>query len=104
MPPIALLFAGLIAFGAASHAQTSEKPAPQAKGVLAGFAPPARPQGVYATIDLRSMNEITSLVVTQGKRKATAREVLKNPGSSMPPVLYAVANLLSDDQPDTAIF
>lgn len=95
--------AGLF-FAAALHAQAPGKPAPaETKGVPA-VAPPAQPQGVYATIDLVATREIIRRLETTGQRYGAAREVLKNPAAFMPHVLYAVANVLSGDRPEEAIF
>src|SRR5258706_5759279 len=66
--------------------------------------PPAQPvptefRGVYATIDMRGMEELARRL---NSPRATAhnpaeREVLKDPASYMPPVLYALGNALSAD-------
>ncbi len=64
----------------------------------------AQPQGVYATINLASMTEIIRRLETTGQRLTAARELLKDPAAHMPPVLYAVANVLSGDRPEAAIF
>lgn len=98
------LFIGLLGGAAALHAQTPPKPAPADKGGLYVPALPARPQGVYATIDLRPMNNTILRLETTGQRITVAREVIKNPSVHMPPVLYGVANVLSGDRPETAIF
>ena len=79
--------AGLLGVAAAVHAQA-----------------PAQPQGVYATINIAPMSEIIRRLETTGQRSGAAREVLKNPAAYMPPVLYAVANALSGDRPEEAIF
>lgn len=98
------LFAGAFACAFSLQAQTPAKPAPADKGALAALAPPAKPQGVYATIDLRPMNESILRLETTGQRNTSARDVIKNPAGHMPPVLYAVANVLSGDRPEEAIF
>lgn len=82
-----LLAAGLLGVAGSAHTQV-----------------PAKPQGVYATIDLAPMAEMIRRLEAQGQRFAAAREVLKTPGSYMPAVLYAVANVLSGDRPEDAIF
>lgn len=89
---------------AALHAQAPVKPAPADKAGIPALAPPAQPKGVYATINLRPMNETIRQLETSGQRGAAAREVLKNASSQMPQVLYAVANVLSGDRPEIAIF
>lgn len=95
--------AGLF-FAAALHAQAPGKPAPaDTKGVPA-VAPPAQPQGVYATIDLVPAREIVRRLETTGQRFGAAREVLKNPAAYIPYTLYLVANVLSGDRPEEAIF
>ena len=114
MLQLVALFAGLLCCSAALHAQTPAKPAPDKaappktasaeKRVVPVIAPPARPQGVYATIDLRPMNEEIQRLESTGQRNAAAREVLKDPASHMPRVLYSVANVLSGDRPERAIF
>jgi len=98
------VFTGALCCAAALHAQTPAKPAPADKGNVYVPALPARPQGVYATIDLRPMNETVRRLETAGQRNTAAREVTKSPAGHMPPVLYKVANVLSGDRPDEAIF
>ena len=98
------LFVGSLGCAVALHAQTPAKPAPAEKGAAPAFAPPARPQGVYATIDLRPINEMVRRLETTGQHYAAAREVLKDPAAHTPRVLYAVANTLSGDRPEEAIF
>lgn len=74
---------------------------------VAGYAQaqvPAQPRGVYATIDLVPTNEVIRRLQITGQRFGAVREVLKNPASFMPPVLYLVANVLSGDRPEEAIF
>ena len=61
-------------------------------------------RGVYATIDVSKSQEMEKRLTSSGDRRAAIREVLKAPGSFAPPVLYALANALSGDQPETAIF
>jgi hypothetical protein len=73
-------------------------------GAIALHAQAPAPQGVYATIDLLPMREFNRRLETPGQRRTAAREVLHNPAAHMPPVLYAVANVLSGDQPEEAIF
>ena len=63
-----------------------------------------QPRGVYATIDVRPMGELTQRLEAAGQRRAAAREVLQNPSAHMPPVLYSLANVLSGDRPEEAIF
>jgi len=65
---------------------------------------PAGLRGVYATIDLAPMGEFIRRLETAGQRSAAAREVLKNPSAVTPNVLYALANFLSGDRPEDAIF
>ena len=101
---IIVLLAGSLGCTVALHAQTPAKPAPADKSTVPALAPPARPQGVYATIDLRPMNETLQRLETSGQRNTAAREVLKNPTGQIPQVLYAVANVMSGDRPEQAIF
>ena len=98
------LFVGSLGCAVALHAQTPAKPAPAEKGAVPALVPPARPQGVYATIDLRPMNETLQRLETSGQRNTAAREVLKNPAGQIPQALYAVANVMSGDRPEQAIF
>ncbi len=98
------LFVGSLGCAVALHAQTPARPAPTDKGAVPMLAPPARPQGVYASIDLRPMNEVIRRLETTGQRSAAAREVLKNPAGQIPQALYAVANVMSGDRPEQAIF
>jgi len=100
----AALFAGLLGCVVALHAQTPAKPAPADKNAAPVVAPPAQPQGVYATINLLPMGDVIRRLETSGQRNAAAREVLHDPGAHMPPVLYALANVLSGDRPEEAIF
>ena len=101
---LAALFAGALGFAVTLHAQTPAKPATADKGGVYVPALPARPQGVYATINLRPMNDTIQRLESSGQRSAAAREVTRNPSGHMPQVLYAVANVLSGDRPDDAIF
>ena len=87
MPRCLLLAAGLLGAAFGTHAQL-----------------PAQPQGVYATINLAPMIAISQRLDAAGQRYGAAREVLRNPAAYMPPVLYAVANVLSGDRPEDAIF
>ncbi|MEK6245503.1 MAG: hypothetical protein AABM33_13505 [Pseudomonadota bacterium] len=98
------LFVGSLGCAIALHAQTPAKPAPADKKAAPVVAPPSQPKGVYATINLVPMVEVNRRLETSGQRNAAAREVLKNPTAYMPPVLYAVANVLSGDRPEEAIF
>jgi len=98
------VFAGALWCAAALHAQAPAKPAPAEKEGLYVPTLPARPQGVYATIDLRPMSAIVLRLQTAGQRNTAAREVIKDPSVHMPPVHYAVANVLSGDRPEEAIF
>ncbi len=82
-----VLAAGLLGVAAAPQAQI-----------------PAQPRGVYASINLAPMGEIIRRLEATGQRYTAAREVLKNPAAQMPPVLYALANVLSGDRPEEAIF
>jgi hypothetical protein len=65
----------------------------------------ASPRGVYATIDLAPADEMIARLNAFGSnRRAAIREVIKDPSAHMPPVLYALANALSEDRPEDAIF
>jgi len=72
-----------------------DKVSPQATGQF---------RGVYATIDISSSQKMELRLTSGSERRAAVREVLKNPGSYAPPVLYALANALSADRPEDAIF
>lgn len=98
------LFAGLLCCAAAPLAQAPAKPAPAEKGAVPVLAAPTRPQGVYAGIDLRPTNDVILRLETLGQRNTAVREVLKNPAGHMPQILYAVANVMSGDRPEQAIF
>jgi hypothetical protein len=67
---------------------------------------PAQFRGVYAAIDMRPAREVIRRLgaKTGGERRPAIREVLKDPSAHMPPVLYALANALSEDDPDDAVF
>lgn len=84
---------------AAPHAAFGQDKAP-----LATIAP--EPRGTYAAIDMRPAREmVTRLASGSGSiRRPAMREVLKDPSQHMPPVLYALANALSGDEPEVAIF
>ena len=97
------LFVGAFTCAFSPQAQTRAKPAADEK-VIPVLKAPANPQGVYATINLRPMGETLQRLDAPGQRSAAAREVLKNPASHMPQVLYGVANVLSGDRPERAIF
>lgn len=66
----------------------------------------ANPRGVYATIDLRRSDEmVRRLGVPYGSdRRAAIKGVVNDPSAYMPPVLYALANALSEDHSEEAIF
>ena len=70
------VFAGMLCCAAALHAQTPAKPAPSEKGGAYVPVLPTRPQGVYAAIDLRPMNEALRILDTAGQRTHEAREVV----------------------------
>ena len=103
-----MIFAGFFCCALALHAQTSGKPVPAEKPADrkgAPVAPPSgKPQGVYATINIQPMEEIRRRLESSSQRSGAAREVLKNPGAQMPPVLYALANVMSGDRPEESIF
>lgn len=65
---------------------------------------PTQVRGVYATIDVRKSQDMERRLASGGDRRAAVREVMKEPGSYAPPVLYALANVLSGDRPEDAIF
>ena len=77
--------------------------------VLAQNAPagaaPVQFRGVYASIDMRPTEEmIRRLSASYGSdRRMAIREVLRAPSSYMPPVLYALANTLAEDDSENAI-
>jgi len=80
----------------------------QEKSPAAGSVatPAANPRGVYASIDLRPAQQlIQRLQAAAGAvRRPAMREVQKDAGSHMPPVLYALANALAEDDPEEAVF
>jgi len=82
-----------------------------AQEVLAQSRPPAatpaaNPRGVYARINLRPAEEmIQRLSAAYGSdHRAAIREVEGNASAYMPPVLYALANALTEDYSERAIF
>jgi len=56
-------------------------------------------RGVYATIDVKGMDELVRRLNSPRatEHNPAEREVLKDPASYMPPVLYALGNALSVD-------
>lgn len=72
----------------------------------AAAMPAPNPRGVYAGIDLRPAQEMLQRLqsASGGTRRPAMREVLKDPAAVMPPVLYALANGMADDDPEEAIF
>jgi hypothetical protein len=76
----------------------------QDKAPLATIAP--EPRGIYASIDMRPAREMVARLASGSGsiRRPAIREVLKDPSQYMPPVLYALANALSGDEPEDAIF
>lgn len=69
-------------------------------------APPAQFRGVYASIEMRHTEEmVRRLSAAYGSdRRMAIRDVLRSPSSYMPPVLYALANTLAEDDSENAIF
>jgi hypothetical protein len=84
-----------ISGGVCAEDQDKDKVAPQASGTF---------RGVYATIDIRKSQAMELRLASGTERRAAVREVLRSPGSYAPPVLYALANALSGDRPEDAIF
>lgn len=73
-------------------------------GLCCSIAPPAlcqtetiQPRGVYATIDTRPALEMIARLVADAAEERTAAiaDVLARPAEQMPPVFYALANVLS---------
>jgi len=66
----------------------------------------AQPRGVYATINMsRTQEMVRRLSADYGSdRRDAIREVVNNSSAYMPPVLYALANALSEDYAEEAIF
>jgi hypothetical protein len=87
--------AALFAFGA----QAQKAPPP-------GAPPETEYRGVYASIDLKPSQEIMRRLASSGggTRWPAIREVLKDPAAHPPPVLYALANALADDNTELAVF
>jgi len=76
---------------------------------LPGAAPAQTPpqyRGVYASIRMGPTQDmIERLGAAYGSdKRAAIREVRANPGSYLPPVLYALANALAEDYAEEAIF
>ena len=69
-------------------------------------APPPVYRGVYAAIDLKPSQDLMRRLASNasGTRWPAIRQVLKDPASHMPPVLYALANALADDNTEQAVF
>ncbi len=90
------LCAAVLLSGAA-QAQKAPPPAPAA---------PVEYRGVYATIDMRAAQDIMHRLAsrTSGTRWPAIHEVLKNPESQIPPVLYALANAIAEDKTEEAVF
>src|SRR3990172_12936778 len=86
-----------IALTAPAHAMAQNAAAPAA---------PAQFRGVYASIEMRHTEEmVRRLSAAYGSdRRIAIREVLRSPSSYMPPVLYALANTLAEDDSENAIF
>lgn len=85
-----------IALAASVHAMAQSAPA----------AAPAQFRGVYASIEMRHTEEmVRRLSAAYGSdRRMAIGEVLRSPSSYMPPVLYALANTLAEDDSENAIF
>lgn len=85
-----------IALAASVHAMAQNAPA----------AATAQFRGVYASIEMRHTEEmVRRLSAAYGSdRRMAIREVLRSPSSYMPPVLYALANTLAEDDSENAIF
>lgn len=85
-----------IALAAPAHAMAQNAP----------LAAPAQFRGVYASIEMRHTEEmVRRLGAAYGSdRRMAIREVLRSPSSYMPPVLYALANTLAEDDSENAIF
>jgi hypothetical protein len=86
-----------IVLAASAHALAQNAPAKAA---------PVQFRGVYASIDMRPAEQmIRRLSASYGSdRRMAIREVLRAPSSYMPPVLYALANTLAEDDSENAIF
>jgi len=103
MRGIALCLA--LALPAAAFSQTEPAQTKPAQAAPAQQAP-VQFRGVYAAIDTRPAQELVRRLSakTGGERRPAIREVLKDPSAHSPPVLYALANALSEDDPDDAVF
>ena len=77
-----------------------------AQGAGAKGGAPVVYRGVYAGINLRPAEEMIRRLSAQygTDRRVAIREVLGRPSLYMPPVLYALANTLAEDQAEQAIF
>jgi hypothetical protein len=94
---VALAAIAIVCLGApyAAFAQSNRSAATRA----------VNPRGVYATIDLGPADEMIARLNGFGSnRRAAIREVVRDPSAYMPPVLYALANALSEDHPEDAIY
>ena len=101
LPLLAVLCLGL-APPLAAFAQDKGKD--KDKAAVATIA--QQPRGIYATIDMRPARDmIARLNSPSGSvRRPAMREVQKDASLHMPPVLYALANAFSADDPEDAIF
>jgi hypothetical protein len=86
-----------IALAASTHVLAQNAPA---------MAAPVLFRGVYASIDMQPAQETIRRLNagSGGERRMAIREVLRSPSSYMPPVLYALANALAEDDSENAIF
>ena len=86
-----------IALSAPAHVMAQNAAAPAA---------PAQFRGVYASIEMRHTEEmVRRLSAAYGSdRRMAIQEVLRSPSSYAPPVLYALANALTEDYSENAIF
>lgn len=93
----AILLAAALTGAAQAASAQDNSPAPT-------LAP--NPRGVYATINMRPTQEMVQrLSAAYGSdRRMAIREVQRSASSYMPPVLYALANTLTEDASESAIF
>jgi hypothetical protein len=95
------LAAGLLCLAAMLPALAQEKGNDKAVATLA-----QNPRGVYAGINLQPAQQMLQRLQSAagGTRRPAMREVIKDAGAHIPPVLYALANALAEDDPDDAVF
>ena len=67
-------------------------------------APSVQFRGVYAAIDMRPARDDSALESKAGGERPRDPRGAEDQSAHMPPVLYALANALAEDDPDDAVF